>query len=1208
MSVRLPSAARSLTLGVVGSLVLALTATPAVAASYRTTSRVSSGLSAGAYGPAAINGAGSFTVFISASSAELPGNQPGPHIYRKDVSNQTLLVDQNNGGVAADGPPDSADVANSGRVVFASAATNLDPADTNDARDVFVRSYSPTATTTRISTPSAIQSGDGDSFEPTISNDGTKVAFVSLASNLVGTDANGSSDVFTADAAGGNLKLVSTGDGSTMSANGNSYRARMSGNGQHVAFISAASDLVAGDTGGFTDVFVYDSVKNDVVRVSVSGAGVAGNGNSGSYDLSISDGGRYVAFGSDATNLVAGDTNGKTDVFVHDRDADADGIFDETDPGARATFRIGGNGDSDFPQISGNGRVVLFRSEASNLVAGDTNGIADLFVARTDGTGISRINVPTSLTQSSGLTFPWGATTDGTKLLFETDASLEAGDTNAVTDVYIHRFEPPATPTLTAPTANQLFATTSVTVAGTSSDPGVSIDIRNASDNALIGTAVTNASSSFSTSITLPTPTAPAGASYTLAVTAKDLPFESAPATRTVRVDTIAPTVNIVAPGNGSTIGESYPTYSGTAGAATGASDDAATVSVVVKAGTVVQESFPSVAVDGSGNWSTVGTVGLPNGTYSVEVTQADAAGNSTTVTNSFTVNAGVPTVTMTAPADGLATNDNTLDVAGTSSLPGGGSPSTTKLNVHAGPTTGGALVAGSPLSLPSASGNWSTALPVLADGLYTLQASATTLAGTGLSGTATVTIDTVAPSIPTIGAPLGPISTNTPTATGTGEPGATLSLSLDGSVFAMVVVPASGNWSVPLGTLADGSHTLAATLQDAAGNTSATANASFSIDLTAPAAPIITTPGEGATLAGPSVGIGGTGEAGATVVVREGTTVLGTSTVTVTGSWSVSVASMANGAHAVTATQTDPAGNVSAVSAVRNFTIDPLAVPTIIHQPLQNSTLTSRDIEVSGTAIGGGSVQLFVVQGSTETAIGAPAAVSASGAWTTTIRRNDGEHTIVARESSGGTLSAQRDFVVDSGIPVIVSPADGSRIPRTNIVTGTARANSSVTVRSGSLTLGSVTSDVDGNFSLTVTLSEGPHTLSAFAGTGQGRTEDSDPVDVTVDASGPVTVVTADDLIMGSATVTPVRISGTASDPAGVSVIEVTYRNVLTNQVVRANSTSGVVCSACGTGTQVTFEHLPSLGFGYWSVEVIAYDRIGNAGARVGTSFLALI
>lgn len=1210
---------RSVAVGTVATVIFAMAATPAMAVTYRSTARASTSssggqIATGAYGPAVVNASASRILFLS-TDASLPSGG-SPHVYMKDTSTGTVrIVDRDAANNAADGAPDSADVSDSGaRVVLSTLASNFDPADTNGQRDVYVWQDSPVVLT-RISSPGPLQSANGQSFEPTISGDGAKVAFASTASNLVASDANGQSDVFTASAAGGSLKLVTTVDGGTASANGDSYRARMSGDGKHVAFISDASNLIAnacpgtGDCAGFRDVFVYDSVKNDVVRVSVSSSGAEGNANSGGFEVSISDNGRFVAFESAASNLVAGDANGRTDVFVHDRDADGNGTFDETAPGGRATYRIGGNGDSAFPALSGDGALVLFRSEASNLVAGDTNLAADLFVAKRDGTGISRVNVPDSLSQSTGLTYPWGMTADGTRMLFETDASLEAADTNGVSDLYIHRFSPPATPTLSSPAANQLFGTTGITVAGTASDPGLTIAVRLA--GATIASTTSGAAGAFSLPVTLPAPTAAAGASHTLSVVAIDSAYESLAATRTVRVDTIAPALALTSPGNGSTIGDSFPTYAGTAGIATGASNDAGTVSVTVKdASSAIVEAFPSVSVDASGAWSTVGTVALANANYSVTVTQSDAVPNLSTVTNTFTVNAGVPTVSITSPVDGISTNASVVTASGAATLPGGGSPSTVNIKIHAGSTTAGPLV-GSPVAVTPVAGAWTATLPSLPDGVYTLQASATTLAGTGTSGAVTITIDTATPLAPTITAPLGAISTNSPTATGTGEAGTTLLLELNGSLVATIVVPTSGNWSVPLGPLAEGNHTLRARLRDGAGNESPPRIAAFSIDLTAPAAPLITTPVEGATLSGPGVGIGGSGEAGSAVVIREQATVLGSTVVSPSGGWSVNVASMAGGPHAVTATQTDAAGNDSPPSAVRNFVIDPLAVPTIIHQPLQNATLATRDIQVSGTAIAGGSVRLFIVDGLTETAIGAPAAVSASGAWATSIRRDDGAHHIIARETVGGTASQVRDFVVASGIPVIASPAAGSRTPRTINVAGTARANSSVTVKDSALTLGTTTSAPDGSFALTVTLSEGSHTIRAFAGTGQYRTEDSDPVTFTVDGSGPQTSVAPDAQIMGTQAGTPVRISGSATDPSKVSVIEVTYRNVLTGAALRSSTlspASPVICTGCGTGTSVQFEHSPSLGTGYWSVEVIAYDGVGNAGARAGASFLVLI
>ncbi|MBW2721815.1 MAG: PD40 domain-containing protein, partial [Deltaproteobacteria bacterium] len=118
-------------------------------------------------------------------------------------------------------------------------------------------------------------------------------------------------------------------------------------------------------------------------RVSVDSAGTEGNGQS--YAPSISDDGRYVAFESLSTNLVADDNNGRADVFVHDRDADGNGAYDE--PGAISTVRVSvdlagveGNGNSNNPSISADGSSVTFKSDAFNLVAGDTNAAPDIFV------------------------------------------------------------------------------------------------------------------------------------------------------------------------------------------------------------------------------------------------------------------------------------------------------------------------------------------------------------------------------------------------------------------------------------------------------------------------------------------------------------------------------------------------------------------------------------------------------------------------------------------------------------------------------------------------------------------------------------------------------------------------------------------------------------------------------------------------------------
>jgi Tol biopolymer transport system component len=154
--------------------------------------------------------------------------------------------------------------------------------------------------------------------------------------------------------------------------NGDSFSSSISADGRYVAFHSIASNLVSGDTNGAWDVFVHDRQSGQTTRVSAASNGAQGNGDSESP--SISADGRYVAFSSDASNLVSGDTNGAWDVFVHDRQSGQTTRVSAASNGAQ------GNGDSESPSISADGRYVAFSSDASNLVSGDTNGAWDVFV------------------------------------------------------------------------------------------------------------------------------------------------------------------------------------------------------------------------------------------------------------------------------------------------------------------------------------------------------------------------------------------------------------------------------------------------------------------------------------------------------------------------------------------------------------------------------------------------------------------------------------------------------------------------------------------------------------------------------------------------------------------------------------------------------------------------------------------------------------
>ena len=146
----------------------------------------------------------------------------------------------------------------------------------------------------------------------------------------------------------------------------------MSGNGRYVAFQSEASNLVPGDTNGTHDVFVHDRLTGETTRVSVSTGGEQGS--SRSEWPSISGDGRYVAFASYADNLVPGDANWSRDIFVHDR------LTGQT---TRVSVSTGGrqaSGDSYYPSMSADGKYVAFHSVASNLVPGDTNDCCGIFV------------------------------------------------------------------------------------------------------------------------------------------------------------------------------------------------------------------------------------------------------------------------------------------------------------------------------------------------------------------------------------------------------------------------------------------------------------------------------------------------------------------------------------------------------------------------------------------------------------------------------------------------------------------------------------------------------------------------------------------------------------------------------------------------------------------------------------------------------------
>jgi len=284
--------------------------------------------------------------------------------------------------------------------------------------------------TTRVSVASDGTQGNDWSDYPSISADGRYVAFESAASNLVSGDTNGTWDVFVHDRQSGGTERVSVASDGTQGSY-HSFAPSISANGCYVAFVSFADNLVSGDTNGYGDVFVHDRQSGGTTRVSLATDG--SQGDSSSLGTFISADGRYVAFESFASNLVSGDTNDYIDVFVHDRQGGGTTRVSVASDGAQ------GNGGSDYSSISADGRYVTFRSWASNLVSGDTNDTGDIFVHDRQSGGTMRVSVASDGAQGNGGSDYSSISADGRYVAFESYATnLVSGDTNGYIDVFVH--------------------------------------------------------------------------------------------------------------------------------------------------------------------------------------------------------------------------------------------------------------------------------------------------------------------------------------------------------------------------------------------------------------------------------------------------------------------------------------------------------------------------------------------------------------------------------------------------------------------------------------------------------------------------------------------------------------------------------------------------------------------------------------------------
>lgn len=379
-----------------------------------------------------ISADGRYVVFMSDASNLVPGdaNKHADTFVRDLSTGKVELV-----SVGRDGAPGNADslsaaISGDGRfVAFRSFASNLIEHDTNGRSDIFVRDMV-AHTTSRVSVGPAGAEADADSDSAAISANGRLVAFRSAASNLVPGDTNGVPDIFVADRNGGGLVRVSKStDGKQATLD--SRTPAISADGSRVVFSSVAPTLVGGDTNGTWDVFLADLPAETLERVSVSSDGTQGN--LASVFPSISADGRVVGFVSSASNLVPGDTNRVRDVFVRDV------AVRSTE---RVSLGIGGaqaNAPTLSASLSGDGRLVSFSSDASNLVAGDRNGKRDIFVRDRVTGAVELVSMSSSGAPGDEDSGGPAMTPDGRYVVFQSFAStLAAADTNRKLDVFVH--------------------------------------------------------------------------------------------------------------------------------------------------------------------------------------------------------------------------------------------------------------------------------------------------------------------------------------------------------------------------------------------------------------------------------------------------------------------------------------------------------------------------------------------------------------------------------------------------------------------------------------------------------------------------------------------------------------------------------------------------------------------------------------------------
>jgi uncharacterized repeat protein (TIGR01451 family) len=674
------------------------------------------------------------------------------------------------------------------------------------------------------------------------------------------------------------------------------------------------------------------------------------------------------------------------------------------------------------------------------------------------------------------------------------------------------------------------------------SDSGSSTtdDITNVTTPTFTGTSVANATINLYDGATLiGTATASAGGVWSVTSSALTPGVHSITATATansivsalsgalsVTIDT-STTVAIAAPLNGAALATGTPVISGTAEAG---------ASITISDGATM---LTTVVADGAGAWSFTPPAALTDGSHTLNAAVTDVAGNTSSTSSSITIDTTAPATPsvpdLTAASDtGVSSTDNITTIT-TPTLSGNAEPGST-VSIY----DGGVLIG---TAIANASGVWSITTPVLSSGAHSITTQATDAVGniSPLSAALVITIDSIAPVAPSVpdllavsdsGSSATDNLTNvtTPQLSGTSEPGATVNLYEGATLVGTTVADGSGNWTVTISSaLAVGPHGLSAVAIDVAGNVSPT-SAQLTIIIDTATTVAITSPASGGSTANNRPVISGTAEVGATVVVKNGATTIGTVVADALGNWTLTPATgLPDGVRSLTAVTTDVAGN-SATSAAVSITVDTLA-PAVPPAPTLNvgsntgstlDTITANTTpSISGTAEIGATVRVY--DGAT---LLGTAVANGLGNWTFTVPTalSTGVHaiTVTAADTLGNTSAASvaLSITIDNIAPAapvldLTALSDSGSSNTDNItsdtsptISGTAEANATIKFYEGATLLGTSTADGTGAWSFTVSpdLLDGAHSLTATATDIAANTSVlSISLDITIDTVAPI-------------------------------------------------------------------------------------------------------